>query len=52
MTAKQIKMLLVEAYRKWELDYDDNWLQCYNELKRMLDNEEYEEEKDYENNEL
>ena len=44
MTSKQIKMLLIEAHRKWELTYDDNWLECVYELRRMLNEGEYKDE--------
>ena len=48
MTEKQLRMLLVEAYRKWELDYSYDWQDCVDELRRMLNDKEYTEAKNYE----
>ena len=51
MTEKQISMLLIEAHRKWELTYQDDWLDCVTELRRMLNDKEYTEAKVYDEDE-
>jgi hypothetical protein len=48
MTEKQIAMVLVEVYKKWELTYNDDWLEIVTELRRMLNDKEYTEAKEYE----
>ena len=50
MTEKQIAMLLQEAHRKWEDTYNYDWLDCVTELRRMLNDKEYTEAKDYDEN--